>query len=100
MTFKNEHTIFLLFFSFLKLFLLFFKELTEAVIGSKSPHMDKKIETRRTEALQSLRHETSLHQILPRICTFIHEGISGGITIISVISVISVKLSKFKNKVY
>lgn len=54
---------------------MFFKELTEAVIGSKSPHMDKKIETRRTEALQSLRHETSLHQILPRICTFIHEGI-------------------------
>ncbi|RWS05539.1 transcription initiation factor tfii-D-like protein [Dinothrombium tinctorium] len=46
---------------------LYYKEITEACVGSD--------ETRRSEALQSLTADSGLHQMLPRLCTFISEGV-------------------------
>ncbi|CAH0558321.1 unnamed protein product [Brassicogethes aeneus] len=46
---------------------LYYKEITEACVGSD--------ETRRTEALQSLACDPGLHEMLPRMCTFIIEGV-------------------------
>ena len=46
---------------------LYYKEITEACVGSD--------ETRRAEALQSLACDSGLHQMLPRLCTFIAEGV-------------------------
>ncbi|OQR76687.1 transcription initiation factor TFIID subunit 6-like [Tropilaelaps mercedesae] len=46
---------------------LYYKEITEACVGSDDP--------RRTEALQSLSSDPGLHQMLPRLCTFISEGV-------------------------
>lgn len=46
---------------------LYYKEITEACVGSD--------ETRRAEALQSLACDPGLHQMLPRLCTFIAEGV-------------------------
>ena len=46
---------------------LYYKEITEACVGSD--------ETRRSEALQSLMYDSGLHQMLPRLCTFISEGV-------------------------
>lgn len=46
---------------------LYYKEITEACVGSE--------EVRRSEALQSLSCDSSLHQMLPRLCTFISEGV-------------------------
>lgn len=46
---------------------LYYKELTEASVGS--------IETKRTEALQSLSNDPGLYQLLPRFVTFIAEGV-------------------------
>lgn len=46
---------------------LYYKEITEACVGSD--------ESRRTEALQSLACDPGLHQMLPRLCTFIAEGV-------------------------
>ena len=46
---------------------LYYKEITEACVGSE--------ENRRTEALQSLMYDSGLHQMLPRLCTFISEGV-------------------------
>ncbi|RWS18882.1 transcription initiation factor tfii-D-like protein, partial [Leptotrombidium deliense] len=46
---------------------LYYKEITEACVGSD--------ETRRSEALQSLTGDSGLHQMLPRLCTFISEGV-------------------------
>ncbi len=46
---------------------LYYKEITEACVGSD--------EGRRTEALQSLACDPGLHQMLPRLCTFIAEGV-------------------------
>ncbi|KAI1304190.1 Transcription initiation factor TFIID subunit 6 [Halotydeus destructor] len=46
---------------------LYYKEITEACVGSD--------ETRRAEALQSLGYDSGLHQMLPRLCTFISEGV-------------------------
>lgn len=46
---------------------LYYKEITEACVGSD--------ESRRSEALQSLNYDSGLHQMLPRLCTFIAEGV-------------------------
>lgn len=46
---------------------LYYKEITEACVGSD--------ESRRAEALQSLASDPGLHQMLPRLCTFISEGV-------------------------
>jgi len=46
---------------------LYFKEITEACVGSD--------ESRRAEALQSLAMDPGLHQMLPRLATFIAEGV-------------------------
>ncbi|CAG2167757.1 unnamed protein product [Oppiella nova] len=46
---------------------LYYKEITEACVGSD--------EGRRSEALQSLTYDPGLHQMLPRLCTFISEGV-------------------------
>ncbi|XKL65897.1 hypothetical protein PGB90_009317 [Kerria lacca] len=46
---------------------LYYKEITEACVGSD--------ELRRTEALQSLANDPGLHSMLPRMCTFIAEGV-------------------------
>lgn len=46
---------------------LYYKEITEACVGS--------IETKRCQALNSLSHDPGLHQMLPRLCTFISEGV-------------------------
>ena len=46
---------------------LYYKEITEACVGSD--------EGRRSEALQSLTFDPGLHQMLPRLCTFISEGV-------------------------
>ncbi|XP_030747888.1 transcription initiation factor TFIID subunit 6 [Sitophilus oryzae] len=46
---------------------LYYKEITEACVGSD--------EIRRGEALQSLSSDPGLHEMLPRMCTFIIEGV-------------------------
>nr|CAI5827158.1 unnamed protein product [Callosobruchus analis] len=46
---------------------LYYKEITEACVGSD--------EGRRAEALQSLASDPGLHEMLPRMCTFIIEGV-------------------------
>ncbi|CAG2120350.1 unnamed protein product, partial [Medioppia subpectinata] len=46
---------------------LYYKEMTEACVGSD--------EGRRAEALQSLTYDPGLHVMLPRVCTFISEGV-------------------------
>ncbi|XP_028967563.1 transcription initiation factor TFIID subunit 6 [Galendromus occidentalis] len=46
---------------------LYYKEITEACVGSD--------DSRRAEALQSLSSDPGLHQMLPRLCTFISEGV-------------------------
>lgn len=46
---------------------LYYKEITEACVGSD--------EVRRSEALQSLTFDSGLHQMLPRLCTFIMVGV-------------------------
>lgn len=46
---------------------LYYKEITEACVGAD--------ESRRAEALQSLASDPGLHQMLPRLCTFIAEGV-------------------------
>ncbi|GAB6024217.1 Transcription initiation factor TFIID subunit 6 [Chamberlinius hualienensis] len=46
---------------------LYYKEITEACVGSD--------ESRRAEALQSLASDPGLYQMLPRLCTFIAEGV-------------------------
>ncbi|XP_050433272.1 transcription initiation factor TFIID subunit 6 isoform X1 [Adelges cooleyi] len=46
---------------------LYYKEITEACVGSD--------EARRAEALQSLATDPGLHEMLPRMCTFIAEGV-------------------------
>lgn len=46
---------------------LYYKEITEACVGSD--------EARRAEALQSLACDPGLHEMLPRMCTFITEGV-------------------------
>ncbi|XP_021926044.1 transcription initiation factor TFIID subunit 6 isoform X2 [Zootermopsis nevadensis] len=46
---------------------LYYKEITEACVGSD--------EARRAEALQSLASDPGLHEMLPRMCTFIAEGV-------------------------
>jgi len=46
---------------------LYYKEITEACVGSE--------EGRRAEAFQSLASDPGLHQMLPRLCTFIAEGV-------------------------
>ncbi|KAI9551036.1 hypothetical protein GHT06_006055 [Daphnia sinensis] len=46
---------------------LYYKETTEACVGSD--------EARRAEAFQSLASDPGLHQMLPRLCTFIAEGV-------------------------
>lgn len=46
---------------------LYYKEITEAGVGSD--------EARRAEALQSLASDPGLHEMLPRMCTFIIEGV-------------------------
>jgi len=46
---------------------LYYKEITEACVGSD--------ESRRAEALTSLQVDPGLHQMLPRLCTFIAEGV-------------------------
>uniref|UniRef100_T1PAC5 Transcription initiation factor TFIID subunit 6 n=1 Tax=Musca domestica TaxID=7370 RepID=T1PAC5_MUSDO len=46
---------------------LYYKEITEACVGSDEP--------RRGEALQSLSSDPGLHEMLPRMCTFIAEGV-------------------------
>ena len=46
---------------------LYYKEITEACVGSD--------EGKRAEALQSLTFDSGLHQMLPRLCTFISEGV-------------------------
>jgi len=46
---------------------LYYKEITEACVGSD--------ESRRAEALRSLAVDPGLHQMLPRLCTFIAEGV-------------------------
>lgn len=46
---------------------IYFKEITEACVGSD--------ELKREEALNSLKHDPGLHQLLPRIILFISEGV-------------------------
>lgn len=46
---------------------LYYKEITEACVGADEP--------RRGEALQSLASDPGLHEMLPRMCTFIAEGV-------------------------
>ncbi|KAG9510620.1 Transcription initiation factor TFIID subunit 6, partial [Fragariocoptes setiger] len=46
---------------------LYYKEITEACVGS--------VEPRRHQALQSLSYDPGLHQMLPRLITFISEGV-------------------------
>lgn len=46
---------------------LYYKQITEACVGSD--------ENRRLEALQSLTYDSGLHQMLPRLCIFISEGV-------------------------
>lgn len=46
---------------------LYYKEITEACVGSD--------EKKRCSALNSLCHDPGLHQMLPRLCTFISEGV-------------------------
>ncbi|XP_077291483.1 transcription initiation factor TFIID subunit 6-like isoform X2 [Arctopsyche grandis] len=46
---------------------LYYKEITEACVGSD--------EAKRAEALQSLACDPGLHEMLPRMCTFISEGV-------------------------
>ncbi|XP_065073837.1 transcription initiation factor TFIID subunit 6 isoform X2 [Ochlerotatus camptorhynchus] len=46
---------------------LYYKEITEACVGSD--------EARRAEALTSLACDPGLHEMLPRMCTFIAEGV-------------------------
>jgi transcription initiation factor TFIID subunit 6 len=45
----------------------YFKEITEACVGAD--------EGRRAEALQSLECDPGIHEMLPRMCTFITEGV-------------------------
>ena len=46
---------------------LYYKEITEACVGSD--------DQRRTEALTSLAQDPGLHKMLPRLSTFISEGV-------------------------
>lgn len=46
---------------------LYYKEITEACVGAD--------EGRRAEALQSLACDPGIHEMLPRMCTFIAEGV-------------------------
>ncbi|RXG68129.1 Transcription initiation factor TFIID subunit 6 [Armadillidium vulgare] len=46
---------------------LYYKEITEACVGSDEP--------KRGEALHSLAFDPGLHQMVPRLCTFIAEGV-------------------------
>lgn len=46
---------------------LYYKEITEACVGAD--------EGRRAEALQSLSCDPGIHEMLPRMCTFIAEGV-------------------------
>lgn len=46
---------------------LYYKEITEACVGN--------IEPKRHHALNSLSHDPGLHQMLPRLCIFISEGV-------------------------
>ena len=46
---------------------LYYKEITEACVGP--------LEQKRTHALNSLAHDPGLHQMLPRLCLFISEGV-------------------------
>jgi transcription initiation factor TFIID subunit 6 len=46
---------------------LYYKEITEACVGN--------IELKRHHALNSLAHDPGLHQMLPRLCVFISEGV-------------------------
>lgn len=46
---------------------LYYKEITEACVGSNEPA--------RHHALSSLAHDPGLHQMLPRLCIFISEGV-------------------------
>lgn len=46
---------------------LYYKEITEACVGSN--------EQKRLHALNSLSHDPGLHQMLPRLSTFISEGV-------------------------
>lgn len=46
---------------------LYYKEITEACVGA--------IEQKRHHALNSLSHDPGLHQMLPRLCLFISEGV-------------------------
>lgn len=46
---------------------LYYTEITEACIGSMEP--------KRHHALSSLAHDPGLHQMLPRLCKFISEGV-------------------------
>ncbi|XP_064119289.1 transcription initiation factor TFIID subunit 6-like isoform X2 [Macrobrachium nipponense] len=46
---------------------LYYKEITEACVGSDEP--------KRGEALHSLAFDPGLYQMVPRLCTFIAEGI-------------------------
>lgn len=46
---------------------LYYKEITEVCVGNDEP--------KRSQALNSLAHDPGLHQVLPRLCTFISEGV-------------------------
>lgn len=46
---------------------LYYKEITEVCVGSN--------EQKRSQALNSLAQDPGLHQVLPRLCTFISEGV-------------------------
>ena len=51
---------------------IYFREITEACVASD--------ENRRTEALNSITHDNGLHQMLPRLCTFVCEGVKVNVT--------------------
>ena len=53
---------------------LYYKEITEACVGSDNARRDK--------ALQSLSYDTGLHQILPRLCSFIAEGVRENVKVL------------------
>lgn len=56
----------------------YYKEITESLIGLNMP--DRTIvEEKRKEALNSLKSDTGLHQILPRLISFFHEGVRSNI---------------------
>ncbi|CAG0897180.1 unnamed protein product [Cyprideis torosa] len=46
---------------------LYYKEITESCVGSE--------EHRRAEGLQSLASDPGLHQMIPRLCNFVSEGV-------------------------